>query len=1218
MKRRVTKEHDARQAYDGVYWEAGIAITDADLNAALDANRETDLARTRAFLAPAGSPDDGWRATALRRVDIDGTDMVEFDLGQGHYTLDGAVLRNPAPYSFTNQPHGLSAALEPGMALAWPGVDEIVAAGGERFDGVVCDSRRLAVTVVEDSELDEVAMRSDPATRTRPSPKVRILTDTAPTCAEARPLVMDRLAGDCATVDLPSPAIRSQGRLRVHLGEVTQTDNACAPELALGYFGRLNHTIKVMLADRDRFVWAYRNGGELFRATVTDNVTLRLVTPFDDSSRFPVSGEIAEILTWDSRLPNGEVTAAALGSFHAISEGYAPGTETIELDTALPTDLQDWIAAQGTGAFVFVRFWEPPAIAMDTATDTGPDVPLADTGIRLDFTAEGCPGDQWTFSVRVNANDTVFPKRMLEPGGQPPTDIRRAADLIALIHWRIEDGEVTGHLHDCRRRIRPLWKQRGCCTVTVGDGSSSFGDVDRLEDALAALPHAGGRICLLPGTHQGGVTLRNLTNVTIEGCRGQTRLVRPGTGPALIIEDCSGITIRDFTIEDGRGLAIAAARTTRLSIERISTTGFGSALSLVEGAITRVSHCDIRALPEPAIIPGEEFATLRPLAFIGGRGLDISNNLFRCETDTLTLMSLGGLQISSGSGDVRIVNNVIRGGLGHGITLGHLNRISIFGFAYGDRDIVAELGEAIMAGVDKTATWTPNSRMANVKGNEVLGLAGELSDKVVAARERIANATFGFTENPIGITQVAVQGCLGINPTLTLPEPGEDDQDWHIYVPAGSLSHIHIRDNEILGMGGSGISVPSWNLSLRPTAGEIIVVGLIAERNHIAACARVSVATTVGGDNLHEIGFGGIALEVVRGAKIASNIIQAIGTEHNSPSVGIYLAEAQVCTIHDNEIVDIGRAERSGAHTIPGVSGGIVVDAAQPIWGTAVTGGRLGGLTTDAESAAGAASGDAGVDDGWGSDVTPSHGHGRFDVGKVAARAEHLARFFDLPRTDALRIQNNQVTVNFGLSLDVRGAGSFHIADNSLTTLASRPNPDRPRLSVGVSVVNTELPYLELLLWLMLVLRVLYTTHHAAWSTYVLRILLAAASLLARLRDPSVIQFQNNIARTEVFMRSEAVLALVAIVSPFDVQVSDNTLKSAHANWGALLHLFEAGLASTQCLSNRIETRPSNGVVGAALTVGRDNTTYLNHASHPLAQVRMTPAVPADPGNIAP
>jgi hypothetical protein len=936
MKRRITREHDAHQDYSGVYWEGGTAITDADLNAAFDANRERDEALSRSFIAPAGSADDGWKASALASTPVGGVQMVSFTLAAGHYLLDGTLLRNAAPYDFTAQPHGLSASLEPGMALPWPDADNLP--GGERFDAIVLDNRTFGVGDSEDTELREVAMRSDPATRVLQSPKVRILTDVAPTCGAARAQVMVRLAGTCATQAPPSPAIRSRGRLRVGFGPVTKQDNPCAPEQATGYFGRLNHTIKVMLTAPDRFVWTTRNAGEIYRATLDDATTLRVLTPFDDSSRFPTAGQIVEILPWDSRLPNDEVTAARLGRFHALATGYAPGSETLTLNTAVDADLQAWLTAQGAGGFVYLCFWQPPAIENQTSTATGADVPLADTGISLDFIKPGCTGDQWTFSVRARTPTTVFPRRFLDAGGQPPSDVRRAADLIALIHWTVMGGVVTGHLHDCRRKVRPLWKQNRCCTITVGDGLSSFGDVDSLPEAIAMLPHEGGRICLLPGTHQGPADLSDLHDVTLEGCRGQTRITRAGTDPVLLIEDSRRITLRDLAIDDGDGLAVAAARTTALALDHVETAGRGSAVSLLDGTQTRLLHCRFIAEAEPAIVPPAAYPQLRPLAFVGGNGLDIADCTFLCNTESLSLMSLGGLQIAGGSRDVRIVRNFIAGGVGHGITLGHLDVIRVGGLIYGELETLSTLGTSVRTVMSANAKWTANSRVAEFSGDDVLAYSEATGTDISEVRDLLQGVAISYQENPVAITEVAQQGCLGIDPTLTLPEPADDDVDWTDYIPGGSIRHIHILDNEITAMGGSGIGIASWSTSRRVANGESVVEGLVVERNHISNCARVAVATSIPDADLAQIGFGGIALDVVQGCRIADNVIQAIGIAHRSPSVGIYLAEALAGAIEDNEIVGVGRPEITTTRTIQGIWGGIVIDRALPVWGPSVQG----------------------------------------------------------------------------------------------------------------------------------------------------------------------------------------------------------------------------------------------------------------------------------------
>ena len=1223
MTGRVTREHDTRQGFDGVLWEGGSAITDADLNAAFDAEASLRTRTNRVFITPAGTADDGWRATRLTSFLSGGRTLVDFNLDPGHYMMDGNLLTNPEQYAFADQPFALSSDMETDIELEWPSVADIEALpDNQRFDAVVLDSQYLLVNVTEDSELDEVAMRSDPATRTHFSHKVRVFEDTAPDCATARVEVLNALAGPNASITLPSPRISSDGLLRVGLGTPERRDNPCAPDLALGYFGRQNHTIKVKLTAADRFVWAYRNGGTLYRATLDDDLTLRMVTPFPDASHFPTSGQIVELCTWDVRLANDEKTAVPLGRFHAIDDGYDPGTETLTLQIGIDGDLRDWYdsrAAQGDEPFLFLRFWEAPAIDDDTATDTGLNVPLAETGILLDFLNDGVPGDSWTFSVRANANDTVFPKRFLEPQGQPPGNVERFADLIALIHWTVDGGNVVGHIHDCRRRVRPLWQLKGCCTLTVGDGHSSFGDFNRLADALDALPHEGGRICLLPGTHQGNYVIKDRENVTIEGCRGQTRV--RGTdadAPVFLIEDCTRIRLRDFTIEDDQVLAIAGARNRRMALERITTNGRGSAVSLPRSTRLNINNCTFFAEAEPSIIPADQFPGLRPLVFIGGDILSVKDCVIRCEDQGLTLQSLGGLQIASDSEHVRIEGNLITGGLGHGITLGHLQFISIEGITFAEFAGLSGGMNSLKGMVETNAEWQGNTRRAAFTGDQWMASDPSVMETIPGAGDLLAGVDFGLDENPFEISLVAVQGCLGIDPTPTQPDPEDDDDDWGQYFIAGEVSHVHIQDNEILHMGGSGISIPSWNLSLRPTLGENLVTHLAIERNHIADCSRVAIATTMEDAELQEIGFGGIALEVVRFGKIGNNTIHDMGRDVRSPCVGIYLAEATACHIHDNLLENIGRTERGANRNILGVSGGIIVDNAEPKTAEPVIDSAGGSLA----------------------DMRMRNfriGSSLMGVEKVGATHRDMDEFLRanigtlrLPRGESLRIQNNQVTVNFGMSLDVRGAGSFHIADNHFTSLAARFNPQRPRLAVNLSVVNTEVPEFEFLVFLLAIIILFYLLYqfsaaapgeagHDAINKKIaefLKYILTYISRFTANRDFGVIQFQNNHVRYENFVTSDNAAALNVILTPFDLQMTDNAMKSLHRDWSAFFNTLAVGFYSTQCMTNRLDTRVDGAINLALLSIGLGNSTYLNHASHPILPIRMQTAQLTGSGNL--
>lgn len=1183
MKGHVTRDHDARQGYSGTRFEGGSAITDADLNAAFDAGAEQLAHQTKTWIAPAGTADNGWLVSDLSESNAGGSTIVDFRLEPGHYTLDGEILQNPTAYAYSDQPHARAPELEENMPLPLvkPTIDEIAALRGEeRWDAVYIDNQIMGVQGVEDSELDEVAMRSAPATRLLSSPKVRVLPDVPGNCSAARDHVLTTVSGANGSFSLPSPRIHSDGRLQVRLGVPPVNDNLCAPAQAMGYFGRLNHTIKVKLSTPDTFVWNHANGAGLFRATLDDDVTVRLVTPFDDSAAFPISGQIVELCAWGTELANREKTAVALGRFHAIETGYNPTSETLTLAAPVEADLRGWYDARvaaGDSPYLFLRFWQPAATPMATGTPIGLDIPLADTGVLLDFHHSGLAADQWTFSLRVNANDTVFPKRMLEPGGQPPTDMRRSVDLLATIHWSIVGGDVVGHLHDCRRRIRPLWHS-SCCTFTVGDGHATHGDFDDIQFAIDALPHEGGKICVLPGHHQGGGILRGRQNVTIEGCKGFSHVhALDDDTPIFLAEDNTTLTFKDLTLHDARALAIAGARNTSLTLTGIETIGRGSAISLPRTTGLFITHCRFLALAELAAIRATDYPRLRPLVLIGGTSLDFSHNVVRVEDQGLTLQSLGGLQVTSRSAHVRIAGNVITGGVGHGITFGNLIHISVRGLFFRFLAGLRLVAQHMSVSFEQNAAWSGTSRKAALQGADLVSGITPANEDERLQLQAIQSARFDLLENRLELSHVATQGCIGIDPTPTQPEPPDDAPDWDLYFISGGVSHIHVVDNEISNMGGSGISIPSWNLATRASIGENLVTDLAVERNHIATCARVAVATTMPSAELQQLGFGGIALEVVKGAKIAENVIEDIGLDVRSPTVGIYLKDTEAALMNDNLLRNIGRVETRTNPNIQGVSGGIVVDNATPQVGPPIV--------TEAAFFVG---GESFLD----RDATSALSHGITIPSNVPS---------SLPRGASLRLNNNAVAVNFGPSLDVRGKGTLYVADNHLVSIASRGNNLRPRLGLNVSVVNTEVPGIELLALLVAYFNAADVDYIG--DNFIKALIGRIVALIAKFlesKELGVVKFENNTAKLENFTTSYDAFASHAIVGPYVVQVGENSFKSLHQDAGGFFNLFATGFASLQCMSNFLGASPQEGVSGAAITIGLVNSTYLNHATQPI------------------
>jgi hypothetical protein len=292
------------------------------------------------------------------------------------------------------------------------------------------------------------------------------------------------------------------------------------------------------------------------------------------------------------------------------------------------------------------------------------------------------------------------------------------------------------------------------------------------------------------------------------------------------------------------------------------------------------------------------------------------------------------------------------------------------------------------------------------------------------------------------------------------------------------------------------------------------------------------VATELEPEHIDEIGFGGIALEYVSSAKIAGNRIEDIGLDVRTPSSGIYFREAIDGQIHDNLLRGIGRNERGENRNLPGVSGGIIVDQCWPHYSDPVS------IPPRIRGKMGMAS------------MTPNISRDRQGLAKeLAAQWEE----FRIPRSSALRVHNNVVSVNFGLSLDVRGSGSIHVTHNHLTSLAARINRRRARLGANVSVVNTEVPTLELVNFLIASSK--HLQEHFLNSDYVpeelLKILQSTVYHISLTKNFDVIQFNDNHNYYENLSVPDHFLSLTAIVSSFEIQMDVK-----HTNERSLSHLI--------------------------------------------------------------
>ncbi|BAU75949.1 right-handed parallel beta-helix repeat-containing protein [Metapseudomonas furukawaii] len=510
--------------------------------------------------------------------------------------------------------------------------------------------------------------------------------------------------------DAPS----AKGRLSATLAPVLNLVGDCPVVGGGGYTGFEHCLYRIEIAEAPdgapaRFKWSQWNGGLAGRG------------------RFDASGDPDRVIIDAGR---AAIVNSGLNEFYleALEYDERVGAWTVvygsiaRLNTDHDLELQapaSFGSLPGTLDSVFFRLWNGIGEIQDYPEIADPRA-LRD-GIRLAFDPTGHyrPGDYWTFSVR--AGEIGNPQVLLDRA--PPVGIVHHRVPLAEINWTgRRNTEISGSIEDCRRRFRPLTNQKLCCTFLVGDGVSSFGDFNALEEAAFHLPAAGGELCLLPGVHRTNLRLEGRRNVKIHGCRWRT-LVLPRTEtrsqPLLHFVDCAGIEVcdldlvtfdsiavridgsredgcRDLDIHDNRMIArtnaIRATQAMGLKIAgnrlHLLDTVDGRATLSIAADDVLVERNTLVLLPfidqtpdepdepddDPTRDPADPCARpqilyLHPLLVrqyaLAVWALPIAQLL-----PQQPYRALGGIHLRAGSERVRLVENTLAGGAGNGVTLG--------------------------------------------------------------------------------------------------------------------------------------------------------------------------------------------------------------------------------------------------------------------------------------------------------------------------------------------------------------------------------------------------------------------------------------------------------------------------------------------------------------------------------------------------------------------
>lgn len=721
---------DSLKHYSSVRMQQGRIIIDDDWNENERIENE-DRRRARVeIVGPSGSPDQGFRIDNLRWD----SGFIDFDILDGSFYIGGLRLEIDQKETYRLQKDWLQQ-----MHDLHPDP------GSERFDLVYLEAWQQPVGAVEDNELFEVALGGpDTSMRIRNMRRVRLKKDVqTDNCNEAwQKLVEDWKVNKKGTLNKENERV-PDASLQVTFAEGGNPDDLCTPLAAGGYLGAENQAIRVQIVDQAHLTWGFDNAAPLYRVSVNaTGETVILKTDPKDQAHWPLAGQTVEILPWSAvlSLPKGEKIAEIKGHLSKVKSSYNPDTGELTLATPVLADFgKEWTLRSDAGALeeplfnFYMRIWNRGSD--QTSPDeipfaVGTPLPLGNTGLEITITGDDhVSGDYWIIAARPETPNKVVPWKLEE--GLSPHGIRRFYAPLALIHWKLDGSRNTqgAIVSDCRDTFRPLTKQRMCCTFIVGDGKSSHGDFNSIEEAVRHLPRSGGEICLLPGRHEANVLLEGKHRIKFRGC-GEKTIITPRVSkretPIFSIEDSEDITLDNMYLVALQGTAVVLEGTEevtwprKIEICHTAIHAYKHAIRVEHGADIKIHNNKIRmldkeegdvaiyVLAEDCVIERNEIDVIPanlalPPDAGDGSHRDPTDPCIDMEViydDTVYFMAYlqhvlitpiyyfpfnsfrvpGGIQIAGGSERIKVLENRITGGSGNGITLGsNLDLTRIFG-----------------------------------------------------------------------------------------------------------------------------------------------------------------------------------------------------------------------------------------------------------------------------------------------------------------------------------------------------------------------------------------------------------------------------------------------------------------------------------------------------------------------------------------------------------
>jgi len=672
---------DFRKHYDRVHMLQGRVLTDDDFNEAERLDAE-DSRRVRVdVIGPAGSPDNGFRLKVV---------AGQLMLSAGTFYCGGLRLELESDEPFNLQKDWLQQGSNPGETISPP--------VGEQFDFVWLEVWQQPCSAVEDKELFEAALGgADTSARIRTMRRAHVLSDVGDVdCGAAWAQLVTSLNSQ-GTLNGDFELV-ANSILKVEPDGTTTTDDLCSPPVSGGYLGAENQAIRVQIVGNNQFVWGFDNGAPLYRVKIQADGSgalrqIHMLTVPKDQAHYPLEGQVIELLPWSALLSNGQKNAELSGFIATVDGGYNPDTQNLRITTAPGNDAgtppmafgQRWSARSDSVAisnekppedvYFYMRVWNRGAdtTSLPIGFVPGTPVSLAKTGLQVTFSGTNLrKNDFWIIAARPETPDAVVPWEL--SSGRPPHGVRRWIAPLGVIHWPAA-GAAVEVVDDCRPTFLPLTRIKGCCTYTVGDGTHSYGNFSKIQDAINALPASGGHVCVLAGVYDESVVIDSRVAITIHGCGSRTRVratvdANGNAIPAFMVSNSTEITLEDMAIESGPRSAVQINNARHVTVSRclIQMRDLPTLWQAIfsRGDDVLIDSNIIEVLPRQG---GPPVPTIPPALGTAGAPAEVNTPP---DPIIVGFATRGGIQLAGGSDRVRIFKNVIRGGIWNGITLGSL------------------------------------------------------------------------------------------------------------------------------------------------------------------------------------------------------------------------------------------------------------------------------------------------------------------------------------------------------------------------------------------------------------------------------------------------------------------------------------------------------------------------------------------------------------------